>query len=199
MMKYKMDQQTPKPDYDFITQAGEQQTGLLLNASKKTRIMVVLGGIGLLLIIGLIFAAIIFGGRTDLPQELLRVAQRQQEIIRVSEIGEESARSRDTSVLATTTRYSITSSQQPIVNRIRSLGLQAPASILGAAENDTTTEELEQANQANRFDEAFRANMAEQLDVYEQTIRTAGEHASGSDIDMLRELLAELELIREYL
>lgn len=198
-MKHKMDQQTPKPDYDFITQAGEQKKGFLVNADKKTRIMVVVGGIGILLIIGAIFAAIIFGGRTDLSQELLRVAQRQQEIIRVSEIGEENARSRNTSVLATTTKYSITSSQQPVVNRLRSLGLQAPASILGATENDNTTDELEQANQANRFDEAFRENMAGQLDAYEQAIRTSAEHASGSDIEMLRELLEELELIRENL
>lgn len=194
----------PPADYSFLgddpnISNDSSLMGKLTNANKKTRILIVASGAGVLLVLVSLFAALIFGGSNDTTQNFIGLAQRQQEIIRIADIGAQHARNQETRSAAITARTAITSSQQRVVNNVASKGIQLRRADVEIRENPQTTKELATANQANRFDETFIKILQSELREYQSSVELTATHIGGTDLELLRSLNDEINVLLDAL
>ena len=198
-MEPNQDQNTT-PDYSFLSQDEQQKGGLLQKLSggsnnNKTRLLVVVSIGGVVLVLLALLIALVFGGGADLKQNMIAIAQRQQEIIRISDEGRNNARNQEARTIASTTKASISSSQQRVVSNVSSKGQQLRQADLNLRTNPQTTSDLEQAQQANRFDEVFLEILRRDLVDYLSVIDIAAGQARGADSDLLQQLGQEAQLL----
>lgn len=165
------------------------------NPGMKKRILVVAGGGLLLILLISVFVAVIFSGG-DINTNLIRIAQRQQEIVRVAERGAESARDNQLNSLATTARAAIASSQNATVSRLAQSEISLNTAQLEARQNQTTTQELRSAEEANRFDETFRDVFRTELSEYRTDVEQTYQSATlTADRELLQDLYDEATLL----
>lgn len=171
--------------YDFITNPGNQPKKNLFGGNLKARLMVVAGLAVILLIIGIVVASILGSSSSELKSEYQSLVQQQAEIIRVSEIGAEKARSSDSKNLAVNTQLSLTSSQGDLLKLASKSGATTNPKIIALGKDSNTDNELTKAEQTNRFDEAFAVKITQLLAEYQKTIksiydRTTSESAKST-------------------
>lgn len=186
-----------KPDYDFIREVNEAIEHHDTDKDKRKRILIAsAGGVGLIIVVWML-AALIFSGGPDVTQRLISIAQRQEEIIRISEIGTDTARDREVEQFATTTRAAIRSSQNDITRLIEArTGSRVSQNRLRAGENVQTTQELETALQANRFDITFITVIQDELIEYRTTMEIAlSETNSANEREVLQSLIREVGVL----
>lgn len=191
------DQQEPKPDYDFIREVNEAIEHHDTDKDKRKRILITSsGGVGLIVVVWMLIA-LIFSGGPDVTQRLISIVQRQEEIIRISEIGTDTARDREVEQFATTTRAAIRSSQNEITRLIEArTGSRVSQNRLRAGENAQTTQELEAALQANRFDITFITVIKDELIDYRTTMEIAlRETDSANEREVLQSLIGEVGVL----
>jgi hypothetical protein len=163
-----------QPDYGFIMNpgSGPQKKSLLpaglLNLSKKQLILLGAGGAVFLAIIVTILFSVFGGGPTNKDQ-LLDVAARQSELIRVSDIALKEATGTQARNLAQTTKLSLRSDQSTLTAALKAQKVKIPKT----RENTETTQMLTEAKQSNRFDEVFLEFVQEELVEYQRTLNTA--------------------------
>ncbi len=114
----------------------------------------------------------IVGGSPDNPQQLLRIAQEQQEIIRVSNLATNQARTQQAINLSATASVTIASSQNDIVTII---GKKAKVNTktLSLKKDVKTDQQLSSAAQNNQFDNAFIQQMQSHLTTYQNDVKNA--------------------------
>ena len=170
--------------YDFILNSSNQpkKSGLghfLSSPQNKTqRIIFIAAGGVILLMLALIVFSLIFSSGGGNRDQLLGLAQRHAELVRVSDIGLEKSRDSEARNLAATTKLSLQSSQSnlmTIVNKTGKVGNKE----LSAGQDPETDKALEAAERNNRFDEAFIQILSDQLQEY-QTELKATHSASSS-------------------
>ena len=186
-----------KPDYDFIREVNEAIEHHDTDKDKRKRILIAsAGGVGLIIVI-VMLASLIFGGGPDITQRLVSIAQRQQEITRISEIGIDNARDSDVRQFATTTRSAMRSSQNDIVDLIEArAGRRVSQSQLRATESAQITQDLETARQANRFDIAFAETILSELTDYQTLLGiVARETSSANERGVLQALDREVTVL----
>lgn len=191
------DQQEPAPDYAFIREVNEAIEHHDTDKEKRKRMLIAgAGGVGLIIVVWML-AALIFSGGPDVTQRLLSIVQRQEEIIRISEIGTNTARDREVEQFATTTRAAIRSSQNDITRLIETrTGSRVSQNQLRAGENAQTTQELETALQANRFDITFITVIQDELIDYRTTMEIAlRETDSANEREVLQSLIQEVGVL----
>ena len=159
-------------DYDFIlnpsNETPKKSGGLPGGGSQRTLILIsIFGGI-LVVVLFAVFS--IFGGQPDNKAQLLKVAQQQQELIRVSKIGVKESRSTQSRNLATTTQLSLTSDQAPLLQALRQQKVNISNRQLGESKNSETDKMLESAKNNNRFDEEFMSFIQEELVEYQKNL-----------------------------
>lgn len=180
--------------YDFILDNKKPKKSLIpTGGSKKQRIVVFLIFIGVVLaIFGLIFGLIFRGGGAS--QSLTQLAQQQQELIRISTIGTEEGRSRETLSFAYNTQLSLMSSQQETLVRLSTLRKAPNAKELAEGVQPSIDQELSRAQQADRFDEVFTTVLRRELTAYQRAIQAAGNEVSApADRELLAQLHQETE------
>ena len=155
--------------YDFfLKDRPKQRKGLNLGGgSFKNRLFIVAGGALSLLIILILFMSLVFGG-SDVKQQLFELAQEQTEIVRVSDIGIEKARGSAAKNLATTVKYTVTSSRNDVLAIIKK---KSTDKSLRTAKNSATDKTLESAATNNNFDAVFTETMATSLKAYQANIK----------------------------
>ena len=186
-----------KPDYDFIREVNEAIEHHDTDKDKRKRILIAsAGGVGLIIVI-VMLASLIFSGGPDITQRLVSIAQRQQEITRISEIGIDNARDSDVRQFATTTRSAMRSSQNDIVDLIEArAGRRVSQSQLRATESAQITQDLETARQANRFDIAFAETILSELSDYQTLLGiVARETSSANERGVLQALDREVTVL----
>jgi hypothetical protein len=160
-------QQNP---YDFILKdAPKPKRNLLGGGSFKSRLLIIAGGGLLLLVLAIVFISVLSSGNKGVNQQLLELAQEQTEIMRVSEIGIEKARSADTKNLATTIKYSVTSSRNDVLSIINK---KSTDKALTLKKNSSTDQTLDTAATNNNFDAVFTETMSNTLKTYQANVRT---------------------------
>ena len=139
--------------------------------SKKTQFLLY-GVIGVIVIMLLVIGFSIVGGSPDNPQQLLRIAQEQQEIIRVSNLATNQARTQQAINLSATASVTIASSQNDIVTII---GKKAKVNTktLSLKKDVKTDQQLSSAAQNNQFDNAFIQQMQSHLTTYQNDVKNA--------------------------
>lgn len=169
-----------KNPYDFITNHGSSnKNGFTSSNSKKTRILITVGFISVLLIVGVLFWNFLSNSNGSLKNDYISLVQQQTEIIRVSEIGIKESRDSDTKNLALTTKLSLTSSQTKIINMAKKIGADTSKATIALGKDPKTDALLTAASQNNKFDEVFNAKLTEMLVKYQQTIKSIFEQTSN--------------------
>ena len=157
-----------QPDYNFIMNpAKPRRQGLFGGGGdKKQRILIVAIVGGVLLLVFMILFNVIFGGSNNNTEKLFNLAKQQNELVRVAQIGEKQAVSSTTKNLATTVDLTLSSGQQATTTLLTKEGKKINAKQLAAGQNTQTDTTLNQATQANHFDEVFTSTMQTQLQSY---------------------------------
>lgn len=175
----------PNP-YEFITNSGQpQKPGLLGGPSFKRRLLIVVGGGLVLLLVFIILFSVIFGSGGGNTDQLKALAQEQQEIARVAEIGNLKAKSPNNKALAITTKLSVQTDQNQLTTLLEKQGIKLNSKDLALKKDADTDATLTQAEQNNRFDEVFAQIMDEKLAVYQKSLQAAYQNSSKNTKSIL--------------
>jgi len=145
---------------------------------KKRLVLAVGGGLGLLVVISIVMSLVLGGGGAKKDQ-LVALAQQQNELIRVAEIGVEKGRNAQARQLAVTAQLSLTSEQAALQSALKTQGVKVGNKELIAGKNTKTDTKLTQAEQTNRFDEVFLEHLKGELVSYQKNLKTAYDEASS--------------------
>lgn len=181
MIMLTMEQQNP---YQFIVDTDHTKKKPLIPAgsSKQTRILVVLAGLFVLLIFGYVIMTLLSSASNAGKAEVLKVAQQQTEIIRISKIGLDRAQSTATKNLAMTTNLSLQSDQATLVSAAKASGATIATSELVLGKNAKTDTVLTTAEQSNKFDEVFTKTLQAQLTEYQKSLKIAYDKADNKKL-----------------
>lgn len=174
MPPYQQQNQNP---YDFILNAGQGPQRGGPSKAKRILIVAVLGM--LLLTIGIVVMGLLSSAGKEGRQTLLSIAQQQEELVRVADMGTQKARSPIAQNLAITTKLSIASAQKDLLDYMRAQGIKTGPKELALGKNSKTDDELTAAEQNNRYDEALTATLQKQLNAYQNSLRKAHSEAAG--------------------
>jgi len=171
----------PHNPYDFITNPGKPaKKGLLPGGSSKMgRFIIVGAGAMILIMLGVIVAAVLSSSGSAQKTEYLDLAKQQAELIRVSAIGIDKARQTDAKNLAITTNYSLTSQQPGVLELAKKAGVVTDAKTLAASKNAQTDTLLANADTSNQFDTVFIKTLLAQLQAYNQTLKKIYDGSSS--------------------
>lgn len=164
--------------YNFIMNpdTGPQKKSLLpgggLNLSKKQMIIFGAGGLLTLSIIITLLFSFLNSGPTN-KDDLISVAQKQNELIRVSEIAIKEATGTQARNLAMTTKLSLQSDQSYLIASLKAQKIKIGSKELKGAESSETTEKMTDAKQNNRFDEVYLEYIQEALVDYQRSLNVA--------------------------
>lgn len=188
---------SPKPDYSFITNpAAPPKKTLLSGNSLPQRLLIAVAGFGVLLVIIIIFISVVFGGNTSNTTRLVNLAAQQAELIRVAELGAKDASSAETKNFASTVDLSLTSAQNDLTALISRQGHKLKPTELTAAKNSQTDTALTTASQTNRFDATFNQTMKTSLQSYLEAVKSAYDaSASKSEKAALQTLYTNTKLL----
>lgn len=169
--------------YDFIFAPKQSAKKSLLptGGSKKVRILIV-GVVAFILLLA-IFSVVGFidnAGKGD-TASLISAAKQQQELIRISKVGVDKARTQDAKNIAITTLLALESEQDDMKTAIEAAGLK-PNSVLKGGNNTKTDQALTTAEQNNRFDEEFLKIMTESLVSYQKAVKDAYDGATSKKL-----------------
>jgi hypothetical protein len=166
---------TDYSQYDFIMNHGQKpKKGLMPSLptgnSKKQRI-ILMSGLGLGLFVGLIIVSMLLSSAgKNATQPLVSIAQQQQEIIRVADLGTRSARASATSALAETTELTTTSGQQKTITYLTQKRRKVSTKELAAKQNTQTDAAFKTATANGDFDETFITTIAKLLTDYRTSL-----------------------------
>ena len=170
--------------YQFITDAAHKPKKSLLPGgdSKKGRIIIVASLVLLLLIAGIIIASLISSASKSGQAEVLKAAQQQAELVRISKIGLDRAKSTSARNLAMTTNLSLQSDQATLTASLKGSGVKVNAKSLALGKDPKTDVILNTAEQANRFDEVFIETVQKELTEYQTTLKSAYTKTSSKKL-----------------
>lgn len=175
-------QQPGHDPYAFIMADPQKaKRNLLPNPnSRKQRLLFVGGGGAILLILLLIGFLLFSSSRTTATKQLLSIAQTQNEVIRVSDLGTRNARSSDAQAFAQSTSLSVSSSQKEIVDYLTKQGLKTKPKDLATKQNGATDKALETASQASQYDQEFVETLTKLLKQYQTELKTAYDQTESA-------------------
>jgi len=170
--------------YAFIMDTSHKpKRNLLPNQnSPKQRLLVVGGGFVVLLVLLMIGFAIFSSTRSSGTKQLLGIAQTQNEIIRVSQIGVKDSRDSTTQAFSQSVSLSLTSSQKEVTDYLAKQGVKTKPKDLALKKSSATDATLETAGQASQFDQVFMATLTKQLTAYQKEVKTAYDQASNATL-----------------
>lgn len=170
-----------KPDYDFIFNPEQPKKKLPLPGSKKGRIITVAVIVAVLITAGSVVAGIISNaGKAD-TEALVTAARQQQELIRISKLGIEKAKTGEAKNIAVTTLLALESEQDDMQAAIKTAGLNPKKVLVGSADTKTT-QALTAAEQNNRFDEEFLKVMTASLTAYQKSVKAAYDGTTSTKL-----------------
>lgn len=173
--------------YDFITNPNQPtKTSLLGGGGQKQRILIVVLGALVLLIIFILVFSLIFGRGSGNANQMLAIGRAQTELMRVSELGERKAGSEQAKSLAVSTKLTMTSQQQTLIQYLQDSGQKRISERdLQTAPNSQTDQTLTTAETNGRFDEAFLSVMNEQLRAYRRLLQETYDSVGGENAKQL--------------
>lgn len=190
-MRYSYAYMNPEQNpYDFITNPAPppRKRSFLPGAGSSTtqRILVVVAGLTILIIVSMVVISLLSGSGGSRRDVLLKLAQQQAEIIRVSEAGTKDAASTETRAYAAVVKQSLTTVQNDTLELLAKHGIKSNDKRLAQGKEQATDEALAEAKRLNRYDEALNEYLINSLTAYRQEVRRAFESAkNGSERQLL--------------
>lgn len=179
-----MQNSEPHNPYQFIVDADhtKKRPGAGLSASKQGRIFIVLGGVAILVILAIIVSMVISSANSAGKNELISAAQKQAELVRISKIGLDRAKSTSAKNLATSVNIALVSDQNTMATTLKSAGVKVSAKDLALGKNAKTDALLTNAEQSNKFDEVFITTIQAQLVSYQKTLKAAHDNTDSKKL-----------------
>lgn len=178
-------QTQPPGEFDFINNPIKPGKKSLFGGDRKSMLIIIGGGIGLLTVI-LLIGSLFFGGDPD-RKVLIDVAQKQSEIISLASMGADDGGTNQTKSFGYSVQLSVTTDQQLLVAQMTKKGKVKPKEI-AAVVSPKLASELEDAQLNGRFDEAFAVAMKQELTEYQQELKAANATVGS---EKARELLTK--------
>jgi hypothetical protein len=147
-------------------------------SSTKSRILVVAGGVGVLLLIGTLVSLFLSRGNVAKKEQLTSIAKQQNELVRIADVGAKKARAQDAKNLAITTKLGLATEQKNLQAALKTQGVKVSSGALDQAKKKRHDSALTVAEQTNRFDEAFLEIMRADLATYQKSLKAARAQAS---------------------
>ncbi len=172
----------PSPaNYDFILNPAQPMPRRTMGSSSALRLTLIVGGIGLVLTLCIVILMSLL--RSSPPtQTILGVVQRQQEIIRLSSLGEDEATTESLKGLAYTVDLSMSTSQDQVLAYMDKIGGEVPPEQLGLKRDKTTDTLLENAKTTSTFDATLLQTLEDQLELYLKELQGAHRQVDGRNI-----------------
>lgn len=169
---------TPPPgqfnasQFDFIMNPNQPPKRSLLPSGPKQRLIIFVA-IGLVIVTFLlVIIAMLFSGGSSSTDQVVVLAQKQTEIIRVATLGNAKAGSPEAKSLAALTSVSVATDQRNTLDYLARQKRKVNAKELNARLNSKTDEELTTAERNGRFDEVFTKTLVAELEDYQQSMVT---------------------------
>jgi hypothetical protein len=155
--------------YEFIVNPNTPKRGGNLfgsNSSVAMRLAIMLGGlVAVIILISLLVSA--FSPKSNVTADMIALAQRQQEIVRVATGASQQATGQDTKNFVANAQVSVASSQQQTVAYLVAHGKKLNAKTLSLDKSAQTDTVLADAATANNYDAAVVQSLTTQLRTYE--------------------------------
>ena len=129
---------------------------------------------------------------------LKNLAAEQAEIIRVADLGLETAKSRDTRTLAAITAVTVRTMNQRTTKLLTIKGTELTKAEKAAGKNSKTDDALSAALANNRYDEVFIEYLTGALSKYQSSLKSAYDSTAGvNDREVLSAAFESTALINE--
>lgn len=144
--------------------------------------MIIVGGVAVVVValVMMVGSFISNVGKAD-TEALIAAAKQQQELIRISKIGSDKAKTQAAKNIAVTTLLALESEQDEMQEAIKTAGLN-PKKILTGGADSKTDQALTAAEQNNRFDEEFLKVMTTSLTNYQKSVKAAYDGATSTKL-----------------
>jgi len=149
----------------------------------KKVVLLIGGGISVVIIV-VILASVIFSGGGS-SADLTKIAQQQNELIRVAGEAGNNAVQQTTKSLAVGVQLSLTSSQQQLLAYAKKQHQTITAKELVLTKSSATDQQLNNAKTASNFDAVFAQIVQQQLQTYTQTIKQDFNATSNTNLRQL--------------
>lgn len=181
--------------FDFIMNPNQPQKKSLLPSGPKQRLLlfVIAGAIALMFLI--ILFAIILGGRQTNTEQVVSLAQKQNEIVRIAAIGNTKAGGPEAQKLAALTSLTITTDQKKTTDWLSKQKTKVSSKDLAKGANSKTDAELTSAEQNGRFDEVFIKTLTAQLEDYRTSMQSTYPSLGATGKALLEQNDKNVELI----
>ncbi len=185
-----MPPQAPIPQqdpYEFILNPEKPKRQSPLGGASFGLKIALVALVAIIIIIGGVVAGKMLGASQDAQKDqLIEIAQTQNEIIRVATTASSQASSSNVKALATTTKISVQSSQNQIVDQLGKYGVKkVDNKLLGKTKNSKNDALLNEAKANNRYDETYRKILQEQLDDYQTKLKGNFQSATKKEKPIL--------------
>jgi hypothetical protein len=176
----------PANNYDFILnpqQAPKHSMGKkFMGNSFLVNIAAIVGGALLLMAVLAVAITLFFGNKTNVD-DLVTIAQTEQEIVRLSEAGD--ATDQATKNATVTTQFSVQSQQQQWLTLIKKNGRTIAAEELALKKNTSTDKQLASAAQNGTYDTVYASVMRDHLTAYTTLLKNTYARSSNKTIKAL--------------
>lgn len=123
------------------------------------------------MIVGIVVSSLLPKGTSS--ENLLGIAQQQQEIVRIATLCEQQATSEATKGFCYTTELSVNSSQSKLTSYMTSKGIKVDVKQLALKKDPATDKTLEAAKATSTFDSALQKVLTVELESYLSDVQTA--------------------------
>jgi len=186
--------------YEFIinpntapAKSGGLLSGLLGDKFIRNAILAVAGLA--VLVIGAAIAISALAPKGSVPG-MTSIAERQQELIRVSTAAVQQAGSSDTKNFVTNLELDVTSDQQQILGYLGAHGTKINSKVLGLDQSAQTDTQLADAATANNYDSAVVQNLTGQLQTYKNLAQSTYNQTTNHDArTLLQHMLNHADLL----
>jgi hypothetical protein len=148
------------------------------------KILVLVGGGTLLIIIVVVLASVIFGGSSN-SAELIKLAQQQNEMVRVSTEATPLATQQPAKSLAISVELSLTTSQQQLLTYLKQHHQKISSNELLLSKSAATDLQLTNAKAASNYDNVFAQIIQTQLQAYTSAIKQDFAGTSNAALQQL--------------
>jgi hypothetical protein len=191
--------------YDFIMNpsAPPPKKGLPIPGSNSNPFLVkiglIVGGVIILMIAVTVALNLFTGGKTS-TEEFQSLAQTQQEVIRVAEIGDNDARSQSVKNAAKNIKLSVTTQQLKTLGYLSKNDITMKTKELELKTNSENDTKLDEANQTSTFDGVFLQVMRGILESYGSDLRKLYDTTSNADAKkIIKEDFEQTQLLSQQL
>ena len=183
--------QGPSDPFAFINNAAPVGKKPKTIAPSTTRGTIILVGslLGVLLLLFVVVMSFLNNASQEKAKKYLELGQKQTEIIRLSAIGEQKAKSLETRSYAASVKLSMTTSQSNVNKIITANGVSSKqlSKELTKSKNPQSDTILDEAEKNSRFDETFKELLVSEITKYQQQINTVAGGSSGTERTILQD------------